>query len=224
MTIFWAPALMSSSKSVTLDDHLRTHIRRKLKHFPWQEFDDPGLRHAAVALVITTIPGSFDNPSILLTRRPARLNQHSGQYALPGGKLDPGETVFTAARRELEEELGLSLDESAILGRLDDYPTRSGFKITPVVLWAGAEARLLPSSEEVAEVFHIPFEELDSDALPIYEQGEDNDRPVLCSEFPTLGHRMYSPTAAVMYQFREVAIRGLHTKVAHYDQPRFAWK
>lgn len=215
---------MSSGKSVTFDDRLRSHLRQKLNRFPWQEFDDPELRHAAVALVITTIPGSSDSPGILLTRRPARLNQHSGQYALPGGKLDPGETVFGAARRELQEELGLSLDESAILGRLDDYPTRSGFKITPVVLWAGADAELAPSVDEVAEVFHIPFAELDSDALPIYEQGVDDDRPVLCSEFPTLGHRMYSPTAAVMYQFREVAIRGLHTKVAHYDQPRFAWK
>jgi len=215
---------MCSSKNTTLDDALRANIRDRLKQFSWQTSTDPELRHAAVALVITTMPDTINEPCLILTRRPARLNQHSGQYALPGGKLDRGETEFDAARRELEEELGLSLDEKAVLGRLDDYPTRSGFKITPVVLWAGAAAVLDPSPDEVSEVYYIPFEELDSDALPVFEPGMDHNRPILCSNFPTLGHRMYSPTAAVMYQFREVAIRGLTTKVAHYDQPRFAWK
>jgi len=124
----------------------------------------------------------------------------------------------------LEEELGLSLSEENILGRLDDYPTRSGFCISPVVIWAGRNAEIDPSPDEVEAVYYIPFSQLDSDEIPIFEQGVDPARPVLCSAFSTLGHRMYAPTAAVMYQFREVAIRGLETRVNHFDQPEFAWR
>ncbi len=163
-------------------------------------------------------------PAILLTLRPYRLNQHSGQYALPGGKVDDQETPTRAALRELQEELGMRLGEEHVLGRLDDYPTRSGFCITPIVFWAGSDHVIEPSPNEVAEVFHIPFHELDSEAIPVFEEGVEESRPVLLSTFPTLGYRMYSPTASIIYQFREVAIRGLDTRVAHFDQPRFAWQ
>jgi 8-oxo-dGTP pyrophosphatase MutT (NUDIX family) len=203
---------------------LRQDIESRLAGFQVNSFNDPQLRHAAVAVVIVGSRENSSIPGILLTLRPLRLNQHSGQYALPGGKLDEGETPIVAALRELDEELGLKLDTSDVLGVLDDYPTRSRFRITPVVIWAGEKCELHPSADEVARVFHIPFAELDSDAIPVFEEGVEEDRPVLCSEFPTLGHRMYSPTASIIYQFREVAIRGNHTRVAHYDQPRFAWQ
>jgi len=124
----------------------------------------------------------------------------------------------------LEEELGLSLPETNILGRLDDYPTRSGFCISPIVIWAGPNVEIKPCPDEVDAVFYIPFSQLDSNEIPIFEQGVDPMRPVLCSSFSALGHRMYAPTAAVMYQFREVVIRGLETRVDHFDQPEFAWR
>lgn len=209
------------------ENAVATTTRRQLAHhldaFDVRELDNAGLRHAAVALVIAIDEANDSDPSVLLTLRQARLKQHSGQYALPGGKLDLGETPVDAALRELEEELGLHVGSEHVLGRLDDYPTRSGFCISPVVVWAGADCVLEPSPDEVAQVFHIPFSELDSEAIPVFEPGETEDAPVLCSQFPTLGHRMYSPTASIMYQFREVAIRGLDTRVAHYDQPKFAW-
>ena len=207
-----------------MDLTLRQHIAGNLSVFESRAIDDISLRPAAVALVVSGSRSNPSNPGIFLTRRPVKLNQHSGQYALPGGKVDQGETPIEAALRELEEELGLTLDSSAVLGCLDDYPTRSDFRITPVVVWAGTDCKLDPSPDEVAKVFHIPFTELDSDAIPVFEEGVDKDRPVLCSEFPALGHRMYSPTAAMIYQFREVAIRGKCTRVSHYDQPRFAWR
>jgi 8-oxo-dGTP pyrophosphatase MutT (NUDIX family) len=205
-------------------DELRSQIQDRLDGFQSKQIEDESLCHAAVTLVIVGSKHDASIPGIFLTLRPVRLNQHSGQYALPGGKLDSGETPKQAALRELEEELGLTLGEDAILGCLDDYPTRSNFRITPVVVWAGGQCDISPSADEVDKVFHIPFSELDSEAIPVFEDGVEEDRPVLCSEFPTLGHRMYSPTASIIYQFREVAIRGNHTRVAHFDQPKFAWR
>jgi hypothetical protein len=76
---------------------------------------------------------------------------------------------------------------------------------------------------EVEEAYHIPLAELDSPAIPHFDDGPEAGRPVLYSRLPSLGHAMYAPTAAILYQFREVALRGLHTRVAHYDQPTFAW-
>ena len=210
--------------SYRVDDTLKQSISDRIAKFDYREINDPDLRHAAVAIVIAGNENNREHPAILLTRRPKRLNQHPGQYALPGGKVDDGETSVDAAIRELDEELGVRIDRENVLGRLDDYPTRSNFRITPVVMWLGADYCLSPSEDEVASVFHIPFDELDSDAIPVFEDGVEEDRPVLCSEFPTLGHRMYSPTASMIYQFREVALRGMHTRVSHFDQPRFAWK
>lgn len=206
----------------TLDDTLRAELSARLSAHPVERIERQDLRRAAVAFVITDAPGGL--PAILLTRRPLRMGRHAGQYALPGGKVDPGETEVQAARRELAEELGLDLGSEAVLGRLDDYPTRSGFVISPFVLWAGAGVRLVPAPDEVEKVLHIPFTELDSEAIPYFQPGVEPDRPILYSQFPTVGHSMYSPTAALVFQFREVCLRGNPTRVAHFDQPRFAWK
>ena len=203
---------------------LRHKLQQNVRSFERCPVDRDELRRAAVALVVTPHDVQSGQGSVFLTRRPKRLNQHAGQYALPGGKVDEGETLEQAALRELEEELGLTLQPDAVLGMLDDYPTRSGFRITPVIVWDDSGGEINPSPDEVAKVFRIPFSELVSDALPVFEEGVEPDRPVLCSEFPTIGHRMYSPTASMMYQFREVAILGKHTRVSHYDQPKFAWK
>ena len=206
-----------------VDDKLRGEIAERLGNFAWRGIEAGDLKPAAVAIVITSRPGD-ETAAILFTLRSSRLGRHGGQFALPGGRIDAGETEIAAALRELDEELGVRLDEHQVLGRLDDYATRSGFRITPVVAWAGPGLHLNPHEGEVEETYHIPLAELDSPAIPLFDAGPEAGRPVLYSRLPSLGHQMYAPTAALLYQFREVALRGQATRVAHYDQPAFAWK
>ena len=205
-----------------VDDALRGTITGRLGGFARRAIAAPGFRAAAVAIVVTSRPGD-DTAAILFTLRSSRLGRHRGQFALPGGRIDAGETDIAAALRELDEELGVRLETHQVLGRLDDYATRSGYRITPVVAWAGRSLHLKPDPGEVEESYHIPLAELDSPAIPLFEAGSKPGRPVLYSRLPSLGHAMYAPTAAILYQFREVALRGLDTRVAHYDQPAFAW-
>lgn len=158
----------------------------------------------------------------MLTTRASGLRSHGGQWALPGGRIDSGETPEQAAARELEEEVNLSLDTSCIIGRLDDYVTRSGYLITPVVFWADVDDRLLvPNPGEVESIHAFSFDELCRTDSPNLESIAQSDRQVLSMNYGDI--RIYSPTAAVLYQFREVAICGRPTRVLHYDQPLFAW-
>src|SRR6202035_5831715 len=104
------------------------------------------LRHAAVGVVL--LPDSEGRACFVLTRRLATLRRHSGQWALPGGRLEPDEVPATAALREIHEEVGLDLPADAVLGRLDDFVTRSGHLISPLVVWATDHAGLSASPDE----------------------------------------------------------------------------
>lgn len=201
---------------------LRETMVAHLTGFERHVIADPVLRHAAVAIIVAAGEDTAE-AAVLLTRRPKHLNRHAGQYALPGGRMDAGETAEAAALRETAEELGLDLAPSNILGLLDDYPTRSGFCITPVVIWGGPAFVLAPDPNEVARVFRVPLRELDAPEVPDFEPPFDGSDPIFGVPLATLGHSLHAPTAAVLYQFREVALRGAPTRVAHLEQPRFAW-
>lgn len=202
------------------DDTLRSRIADNLKRFPRHAHAHTELRPAAVAVAL--LPDERGGAGFVLTRRAAKLRAHGGQWALPGGRLDEGETPARAALRELSEEVGLELDDDAALGLLDDYPTRSGFVITPVVVWAGADAQLAPNAEEVAAAYRVPLAELMREDVPHLRQIPESDRPVI--SIPLLGTHIHAPTAAILYQLREVGLRGLEARVAHYEQPVFAWR
>lgn len=201
---------------------LRERMAARMAGFERLAINDAALRHAAVAIIVAAGEDPAE-ASVLLTRRPQHLNRHAGQYALPGGRMDVGETPEAAALRETEEELGLHLASSAILGLLDDYATRSGFCITPVVIWGGPAYPLAPDPNEVARVFRVPLRELDAPEVPDFERPFDGSEPIFGVPLATLGHSLHAPTAAMLYQFREVALRGAATRVAHLEQPRFAW-
>ncbi|HSJ98622.1 MAG TPA: CoA pyrophosphatase [Myxococcota bacterium] len=199
---------------------LRETALARLRAFERQSAALDGRRAAAVA--VTLVPDAEGRPCWVLTRRATRLNRHAGQWALPGGSVDPGESAETAALRELAEEVGVSLPDSAVLGLLDDYPTRSGYVITPVVVWGGDAGELLPDPREVAEVHRIPLAALLRPEVPRLRRIPESDRPVI--SIPLTVADVHAPTAAVIYQLREVVVRGEPTRVAHFEQPVFAWR
>ncbi len=114
------------------------------------------------------------------------------------------------------------MSPSDVLGQLDDFPTRSGFRMTPIVCWAEPGQTLRPNPGEVERVHVVPLDELQKPGVPVLRDIPESDRPVL--SIPMLGTLIHSPTAAVIYQMREVVLNGRDTRVAHYEQPVFAWK
>jgi len=215
-----------------LEPSLRTLIETNLRALDVRGAGTASHRAAAVALAvaeegpgaqlegITTPAGWSRCAALLLTRRAAGMSHHPGQWALPGGRIDTGESAEQAALRELHEEVGLRLDASAVIGRLDDFVTRSGFVITPVVVWAGAARALAPNPAEVASIHRIPLSEFMREDAPILDAIEDSVHPVL--RLPIGSTWIAAPTAALVYQFREVCLAGRITRVAHFEQPLFA--
>ncbi len=218
--------------SIRRDDSLRAAIRDRLRSFEVRSI--VATRHAAVAVaLIDEGPGAdldgmprhavpSERAAILLTRRAASMRNHPGQWALPGGLIDPGETPEQAAMRELAEEVDLRVGPECVLGRLDDFATRSGFVITPVIVWAGPGEFLVANPDEVQSVHRIPVEEFLRADAPILEPLPESREPVL--KMPVGDTWIAAPTAAILYQFREVCLLGRPTRVAHFEQPLFAWR
>ena len=187
---------------------------------------EPSLKRAAVAIALVAAGDASSGDAsgataLLLTRRAADLRAHGSQWALPGGRCDPGETPAAAALRELHEEVGLGLAPDAVLGLLDDYPTRSGYLITPVVVWAATNAPLSPNPAEVASVHRIALSDIERADAFDFTLIPESDRRVI--RFHLAGQVIHAPTAALIYQFREV-LAGRNTRVAELEQPVFAWK
>ncbi len=216
------------------DESLRLCVQRNLERFEARELEPRGRVRAAVAFTLTdcTEPAGIANiahsparcgqAAFILTTRASKLKTHAGQRAFPGGRVDPGETPAAAALRELAEEVALDLGADRILGRLDDYPTRSGYVITPYVVWGEPGARLEPNPGEVERVHRVPLAELLRDDAPLLETIDGSEHPVL--RMPLGDSWFAAPSAAIAYQFREVGLLGKPTRVAHFEQPKFAWK
>jgi len=214
------------------DDALKAQIRRHLGSFELRRADPGVHRVAAVAVAVAeegegarieglARPAGWSREAaLILTRRASGLRDHPGQWALPGGRIDAGESAEQTALRELAEEVGLGLDPDAVLGRLDDYVTRSGFAITPVVVWAGAAPTLVANPTEVESIHRIAVSEFMRADAPLLEPLADSEHPAL--RMPVGRSWIAAPTAAVLYQFRELCIAGRPTRVGHFEQPLFA--
>ncbi len=214
--------------------HTADGLRAALEQFAVRSLAAHGRKHAAVAVAVTEagFGGEVEGlprhdawstaPALLLTKRASALRAHAGQWAMPGGRIDAGETPEQAALREMHEEVGLALGADTVLGRLDDYATRSGYVITPVVVWAGPARAVVPSAAEVASIHRIPVSELLRADAPLLNHVRGAEHPVL--RMPIGERWIAAPTAAFLYQFREWCVLGRDTRVAHFDQPAFAWK
>jgi len=208
--------------SFLFDEILRTQIGERLRAFPREALHEGTLKRAAVAITVVPHEGPHGSGAgFLLTRRAPRMNAHAGQWALPGGRVDKGEDAVTAALRELREEIALDLDPAEVLGMLDDYPTRSGYLITPVVVWAAETGGMRPNPGEVQSIHPFALGELTRPDSPVFLTIPESDRPVI--RLPLGEDHIHAPTAAVLYQFGEVGLRGRATRVAHLEQPVWAW-
>lgn len=238
--------------TIPYDQALRERIRNNLAGHSRRTVTDPTKRHAAVAVVLVDSelgedrvdPVAVDDwnagrPSpaahldgrmvdvsggaaFLLCRRASRLNSHAAQWALPGGRLDQGETEVEAALRELREELGVEMNDSTVLGLLDDYPTRSGYVITPVVLWGGGRLDLHPAPDEVVAVYRVGLHQLQRDDSPRFITIPESRRPVV--QIPLGNDLIHAPTGAVLLQLRWLGLEGRADPVGELEQPVFAWK
>lgn len=238
--------------TVTYNGALRGQIRAHLAAHDRRAVTDPAKRHAAVAVVLVAsevgedrvdpapvqewnagrsmpepgLDGHMVNVSggaaFLLCRRTAGLSAHAAQWALPGGRVDPGETAVDAALRELDEEIGVRLSDTAVLGLLDDYPTRSGYVITPVVIWGGGRLDLRPAPEEVVAVYRVGLHELQRHDSPRFIEIPESPRQVV--QIPLGNDLIHAPTGAVLLQLRWLCLEGCHDPVNELEQPVFAWK
>ena len=201
------------------DDHpLRGQMKKNLASFEPDLLQQTDLKRASVA-VIATLDDTGDDPAFIVTRRAAKLRGHAGQWAFPGGRLDPGETSLEGALRETHEELGLALTGEHCLGQLDDYETRSGYAISAFVFWM-TKAQMTPNPDEVAAIHHFEIASLDRPDSPELLPGPDPERPIIRVHVGPVD--IHAPTGAILHQFHEVAVKGLATRVAHFDQPDWA--
>ena len=238
--------------TITYDEALRDRIQANLARHDRRAVADPTKRHAAVAVVLVDSeigddrvdPVNVDDwndgrdivldgldgrmvhvaggAAFLLCRRATRLSSHAAQWALPGGRLDPGETVVDAALRELDEEVGIGLTDADVLGLLDDYPTRSGYVITPVVIWGGGRLDPRPAPDEVVAVYRVGLHQLQRDDSPRFITIPESPRPVV--QIPLGNDLIHAPTGAVLLQLRRLGLEGRNDRVDDLEQPVFAWK
>lgn len=177
------------------------------------------LRPAAVCVVLFA-EDERGEASFVLVRRAMR-GRNAGQWALPGGKVEDGESLRVAALREASEEVGLDPATAEVLGVLDDLPTASGFRITPHVVVAPPGWRPVADAVEVRSVHTFTVARLlEDDVVRWVESGDGADGGRVLQMRLSHHDRVHAPTGAMLLQLRG-AVQGRYEPVAHLTQPRF---
>ena len=163
----------------------------------------------AAAVLVPIVLGPA--PGILLTKRTAHLTAHAGQVAFPGGRIDPGDaSAEAAALREAQEEIGLAPDRPELLGRLPDYVTGTGYRITPVLALLPEGLAFTPSPAEVEAIFTLPLTVLLDPAAPERRRAEFRGRKREFWVWPHEQHYIWGATAAILvhlaYRLRAQAL------------------
>ena len=209
--------------SFLFNDEFKALVSSRCLSFERQEVSvSQPLKRAAVAVTIVAAGDGSNRAAFILTERPGTMRNHAGQYALPGGRCDEGETASQAALREIEEEIGLSIPESEVMGTLDDFVSRSGYLITPIVVWAPRSETLTLNPEEVAYAHRIPFDGFVTEESVSFVSIKESSRPVIRIRLMGDDH-LHAPTAAILYQFGEL-LHGRVSRVSEFEQPVFAWR
>lgn len=177
------------------------------KHWPasLQQRLQATLIPAGVLIPIFDRPASGDGLSVLLTQRAANLTHHAGQVSFPGGRMEStDEHIGATALRETEEEVGIAVDQVAVIGYLEPMPTITGFAVTPVVglIPAGVEPKA--DHKEVELTFEVPLSFLLQPANRRVVERDLHGKIFPMIEFHYAGHRIWGATAMMILQLIKV--------------------
>ncbi len=165
------------------------------------------LRDAAVLIGLVS-RGDSSGLDLIMIRRTDSLRVHSGEVALPGGKIDPGDaSPVEAALREAEEEVGLRSSCVEPVGLLAPYPTPSGFRVFPVIGLVDGRPKLTANPGEVAEVFSVPLDfVLDpGNHREEFVEGASGRRYYFSLQYGR--HRIWGVTGNILRRFYEEVFR-----------------
>jgi len=179
---------------LTSDDLERQHLLSRTDVKP-----------AAVLLLVVDHPG---NPTVVFTQRTAHLADHAGQISFPGGRSDEGDdSPERTALREAEEEIGLPSHRVEVLGRLPEYHTSTGYRVTPVVGWAEPPITYRPDPHEVADVFEVPLSFLLDAANHRYESAFYKGRMRRYWAMPYGERFIWGATAGMLVTFQRIMVQ-----------------
>ena len=169
-----------------------------------QEISKAGGKPAAVLLLVVNHPA---DPTVIFTQRTAHLADHAGQISFPGGRCDEGDCdPEDTALREAEEEIGVTRDRVEILGRLPEYHTSTGYRVTPIVGWAEPPLTYRPDPHEVADVFEVPLAFLLDSGNHRYESAFFKGRMRKYWAMPYGERFIWGATAGMLVTFHRILI------------------